>query len=98
VGKDCGEASTIPTVNQVLDLEQWRALQGCDSAQYVWVMLTEIFAYRYQHVPIWCQFTERERRLIVQGFRILSERVCPYYHNGQVSDFGKSHGVDSASE
>jgi hypothetical protein len=30
-------------------------------------MLTDIFARRYESVPMWKMFTEEPRRLIVQG-------------------------------
>lgn len=42
-------------------------------------MLTDIFAYRYLENPIWDNFDENARRLLVQGFRIVAEQLCPYY-------------------
>lgn len=42
-------------------------------------MLTDIFAYRYLDNPIWDNFDENARRLLVQGFRIVSEQLFPYY-------------------
>ncbi len=42
-------------------------------------MLTDIFARRYEDVPLWENFDERARRLLVQGFRIVSEQLFPYY-------------------
>ncbi len=42
-------------------------------------MLTDIFAYRYREIPIWDTFDENARRLLVQGFRIVSEHLFPYY-------------------
>lgn len=42
-------------------------------------MLTDIFAYRYLEMPIWDKFDENARRLLVQGFRIISEQLFPYY-------------------
>ncbi|MDN3556843.1 AbiJ-NTD4 domain-containing protein [Halomonas maura] len=42
-------------------------------------MLTDIFAYRYLDKPIWDNFDENARRLLVQGFRIVSEQLFPYY-------------------
>ena len=42
-------------------------------------MLTDIFAHRYQDVPLWESFDESARRLLVQGFRIVSEQLFPYY-------------------
>jgi hypothetical protein len=45
-------------------------------------VLTDIFSYRYAKVPIWSSFSELERRLIVQTFRILKEQLFPYYDSG----------------
>lgn len=42
-------------------------------------MLTDIFAYRYLEKPIWNNFDENARRLLVQAFRIVSEQLFPYY-------------------
>lgn len=42
-------------------------------------MLTDIFAYRYLEKPIWDNFDENARRLLVQGFRIVAEQLFPYY-------------------
>ena len=47
-------------------------------------MLTDIFARRYQDVPIWNDFDEAARRLLVQGFRIVSEQLFPYYEDNKV--------------
>ena len=41
-------------------------------------MLTDIFAYRYAQTPIWENFGEVERRLLVQAFQIVSEQLYPY--------------------
>lgn len=38
-------------------------------------MLTDIFADRYEGVPLWQTFGEPERRLLVQTFRIVSEQL-----------------------
>jgi AbiJ-like protein len=57
-------------------------------------MLTDIFANRYADVAIWFNFGEPERRLLVQGFRILSEQVCPFYEGGRTSEYGKSFWTD----
>ena len=43
-------------------------------------MLTDIFARRYQDVPLWESFDESARRLLVQGFGIVSEQLFPYYN------------------
>lgn len=42
-------------------------------------MLTDIFAYRYRESSIWEKFDESARRLLVQGFRIVSEQLFPYF-------------------
>lgn len=52
-------------------------------------MLTDIFARRYEDVPIWKQFTAAESRLINQTFRIVSEQIFPYYVNGNESPAAK---------
>lgn len=53
-------------------------------------MLTDIFAYRYLETPIWNTFDENSRRLLVQGFRIVSEQVFRYYDfNGNASSESK---------
>jgi len=46
-------------------------------------MLTDIFAYRYLDTPLWQDFDESSRRLLVQGFRIVSEQLFPYYSDGK---------------
>jgi hypothetical protein len=46
-------------------------------------MLTDIFAHRYLEIPIWDNFDENARRLLVQGFRIVSEQLFPYYSGGK---------------
>lgn len=40
-------------------------------------MLTDIFAYRYADRPIWTEFRETDRILLVQGFRMVSEQLFP---------------------
>ena len=57
-------------------------------------MLTDIFANRYANVPIWSTFGEQERRLLVQGFRILSENICPYWIDGNEYPYGKAFWGD----
>ena len=44
-------------------------------------MLTDIFAYRYAGVPLWEEVEEETRRLLVQGFRIVSEQLYPYWNS-----------------
>jgi AbiJ N-terminal domain 4 len=57
-------------------------------------MLTDIFANRYANVPIWPRFGESERRLVLQGFRLLSEQICPYYEQGRETARGKAFWSD----
>lgn len=45
-------------------------------------MLTDIFAYRYADRPIWNEFREVDRVLLVQGFRMVSEQLFPADKNG----------------
>jgi hypothetical protein len=53
-------------------------------------MLTDIFAERYARVRLWDRVTAREQKLIVQGFRLLSEQICPFYVDGKEHAYGKS--------
>lgn len=54
-------------------------------------MLTDIFAERYATVPIWQNYGEGERRLLVQAFRIVSEQLFPYWtHDGKARDGAKA--------
>jgi len=46
-------------------------------------MLIDIFARRYEAVPVRDTFEERDRRLLVQAFRILSEDISPEYRDGK---------------
>ena len=52
-------------------------------------MLTDIFARRYQEVPLWHDFTDQHRRLLVQCFQLV-EQIAPYYQDGKASDHGKA--------
>lgn len=45
-------------------------------------MLIDIFARRYEETPLRDCFEQRDSRLLVQLFRILSEDLQPYYRNG----------------
>ena len=56
-------------------------------------MLTDIFARRYQDVPLWEDFDESARRLLVQGFRIVSEQLFPYYKEYEAG-FGRQEQQD----
>jgi hypothetical protein len=53
-------------------------------------MLIDIFARRYEHVQLRDSFEERDRRLLVQAFRILAEDIYPYYMGGKESSTGVS--------
>ena len=53
-------------------------------------MLTDIFAYRYADVPMWDVFEERDRRLIVQAFRIVTEQLYQPYVDGKESDWAQA--------
>jgi hypothetical protein len=58
-------------------------------------MLTDNFADRYLSVELWKSFGEPERRLLVQGYRILIEQICPYYtYDGKESVPGKVFWTD----
>jgi AbiJ N-terminal domain 4 len=61
-------------------------------------MLTDIFANRYLKTKIWDAFADSERRLIVQGFRILLDQLRPYYDlNGKIDASGKAFWQDLQS-
>lgn len=49
-------------------------------------MLTDIFANRYADVVLWKSFEEKDRRFLVQAFRIVSEQLYRYWTND-----GKEH-------
>lgn len=53
-------------------------------------MLTDIFALRYEAQPLWAALDRRTQRLLVQGYRLLDERVCPYYVAGKETEAGKA--------
>lgn len=53
-------------------------------------MLTDIFADRYVSILMWKTFGEAEQRFLVQGFRIVSEQLYPYYIAGNESGARKS--------
>ena len=48
-------------------------------------MLVDFFARRYDRVHLRDSFAERDRRLLLQAFRILSEDIYPYYNDGKES-------------
>ena len=47
-------------------------------------MLTDIFAYRYADRPIWTEFRETDRILLVQGFRLVAEQLFPAGKDGKL--------------
>lgn len=52
-------------------------------------MLVDIFARRYEGIQLRNAFDDRDRRLLVQAFRILSEDMYRYYdHTGKESSAG----------
>ena len=57
-------------------------LAHCRTIRIIRNMLTDIFAYRYADVPMWDAFEERERRLIVQAFRIVTDHIYVPYSLG----------------
>ena len=46
-------------------------------------MLTDIFASRYENRPIWTEFREADRMLLVQGFRVVAEQLFPPNKDGK---------------
>jgi hypothetical protein len=52
-------------------------------------MLTDIFARRYEAQQLWVGLDEKVRRLLIQGYKLLDERVCPYYVGGTETEAGK---------
>ena len=52
-------------------------------------MLTDIFLNRYLHLRIWTAFEERDRRFLVQAFRIIEEQVFPYFVEGRIHEPAK---------
>lgn len=51
-------------------------------------MLIDVFARRYESAPLWDSFEERDRRLLVQAFRIIADDLCPYYQGGKEDSRG----------
>ncbi len=46
-------------------------------------MLTDIFATRYEDRPIWTEFRDSDRILLVQGYRMIAEQLWPADKNGK---------------
>lgn len=53
-------------------------------------MLTDIFADRYSSRTLWESVGESESRLLVQGIRIVSEQLIPYWHEGKEDPAAKT--------
>ncbi|WP_165349951.1 hypothetical protein [Mesorhizobium sp. M3A.F.Ca.ET.080.04.2.1] len=51
-------------------------------------MLIDIFARRYESKPLRDGFEQRDSRVLVQAFRILSEDIYPYYRDGKEDPIG----------
>ncbi|MEM1173292.1 MAG: hypothetical protein AAGI27_00645 [Pseudomonadota bacterium] len=49
-------------------------------------MLTDIFAFRYVDVPMWDAFTARDRRLIIQAWRLVNEDIFPMGYQDKETD------------
>lgn len=52
-------------------------------------MLTDIFARRYETVPLWQQFTEPSRKLLNQTFQLV-EQIVPFYQGSKEYQYGTS--------
>ena len=58
-------------------------------------MLTDIFAFRYAEKQIWKEFTQKEKRLVVQTFSIIGEQLAPYFdQTGKENPTGKAFWKD----
>jgi len=58
-------------------------LHGINISVLTRPMLVDIFARRYQEVPLRAVIEQRDIRLLTQAFRILAEDICPYYQGGK---------------
>ncbi len=52
-------------------------------------MLTDIFADRYLSMQMWDSFGEKEKRFLVQGYRMVEEQLFPYWVDGKESENAK---------
>jgi len=52
-------------------------------------MLTDIFADRYLSMQMWDSFGEQDRRILVQGYRMIVEQLFPYWINGKENEAAK---------
>ena len=58
-------------------------------------MLTDIFSARYAAVPLDQTFTEKDSRLLLQTFRILSEDICPeVFAGGKANEYAEAFWTD----
>lgn len=46
-------------------------------------MLTDIFANRYVDITLWPSFEEKDKRFLVQAFRVISEQLYPPWDHGR---------------
>jgi hypothetical protein len=53
-------------------------------------MLMDIFSDRYLSLPMWESFGETDRRFLVQGFRMVSEQLYPYWVEGKENPHSKA--------
>ena len=56
-------------------------------------MLTDIFADRYISVEMWDAFREVDKRFLVQGYRMVSEQLYPYWVDGKESPPAKEKWI-----
>lgn len=54
-------------------------------------MLTDIFSDRYLQIELWKSVSELDRRFLVQGFRMVSESLFPYWQDGKAYEPNKTH-------
>lgn len=52
-------------------------------------MLTDIFAYRYNDIPMWDAVEKRDMRFIVQAYRIVQEQLFPPHTDGKSNDWAE---------
>ena len=55
-------------------------------------MLTDIFLNRYSDVRLWTAFEERDRRFLVQAFRIIEEQVYRIFSVKRYSSLRDKNG------
>ena len=56
-------------------------------------MLTDIFADRYISVKMWGLVNDVDKRFLVQGFRMVSEQLYPYWVDGKESPKAKERWI-----